>query len=682
MTQIKKTNNPLLKKHQTLNFEKFKPKYFKQAIDKTIKNNKSIVKSLLTQKKFTWNNFIEPLDESLEHLVFIWSVISHLNSVIGTKEIRKAHEKCMPVVIQYFGELSQSQKIYNAIKNIKENKEYKKLNKVQKKILTDKLHYFTLSGVALPRDKKQLFTELRQKLAELGNKFSHNVVDSSQKWNIELNEKQIKGLPETALALGKANAKNNKREGWLFSLDFPSYHPLITFLDSRKLRKKIFEAYVTRATSFNPADKKCDNTKIIEEILKIRTSIIKLLGFDNYAEYSLSTKTAENPNQVTQFLNDLGKKSLPTAKKEFKELENYAKKLGIKKLMPWDLAYYSEKLSQEKFKISQEELRPYFPEPQVLKGMFTIVNKLFGITVKEKKKVSTWHKDVRFFEVFDLKKNLLGQFYLDIYYRENKRGGAWMDQCSTRYKLKNGKTKTPIAYLICNFAPPEENKPALLTHSDVITLLHEFGHCLQHLLTKVDYSYASGTNNVPWDVVELSSQIMENWGWEKEGIKLLSKHYKTNSTLPPKMLKSLIDKRNFQSGMDMLRQLEFALIDFDLHIESKPLKTLQINKLISKVQKQVRVIPTYKKARFINSFSHIFGGGYAAGYYSYKWAEVLSADIFSKFKKNGIFDRKTGKEFLRCFLETGGSEDPMILFKKLMGRKPKINALLKSCGIR
>lgn len=682
MTQTKTTSNPLLKKDSLLKFDKIKSKHFKPAIEKELKINRSTIKKLLSQKKFTWNNFIEPLDETIDQLISVWSAICHLNSVMGTKEIRSAYEKCLPFITKYFAELSQNVNIYNALSSITKNKEYNSLNSIQKKILHDKLRDFILDGVALSPKKKQRFTLLKQKLAKLGNKFSYNVVDSSQSWTIELNEKQIKGLPENALALGRANAQKKNRKGWLFSLDLPSYHALITFLDSSILRKKIFEAYVTRATASNPPKKKCDNTKIIEEILKIRSELVKLLCFKNYAEYSLATKMAKNTKQVLAFLHDLAKKSLPSGKKELKELERFTKKHGIKKLMPWDLAYYSEKLSQEKFKISQEDLRPYFPEPQVLKGMFTIVKKLYGITVKEKKKVSVWHKDVRFFEIYDRKQKLQGQFYLDLYFRENKRGGAWMDHCRTRYKLKNKKIQTPIAHLVCNFSPPRKNKPALFTHQDVITLLHEFGHCLQHLLTMVDYAAASGTNNVPWDSVELASQLMENWCWEKDSVKLLSKHYKSNTTLPAKILKSLLDGRNFHSAMNMLRQLEFALIDFNLHVKSKSPKTNQIKKIVNEVQKKVRIIPIYKKARFINSFAHIFGGGYAAGYYSYKWAEVLSADIFSKFKKRGIFDRRTGKEFLHCFLETGGSEDPMILFKKFMGRKPKIDALLKSCGMK
>ncbi|MBU0744437.1 MAG: M3 family metallopeptidase [Gammaproteobacteria bacterium] len=675
------TKNPLLQKTKFSAFNKISAKHFKPAIVKTLKTTRSTIKKLLSQKKLTWSNFVEPFESIHEHLSFIWSTIYHLNAVMGTKEIRAAYEKCLPLITQYSAEISQNNKLYNAFSSITKNKEYQSLDPTQKKILCDKLRDFRLSGVALqPKDKK-LFIHLTQRLAELSNKFACNALDSTQNYLIRITKKQTQGLPEHILALGRENAIKKNQKGWLFNLDLPSYQALITYADSRGLRKKIYDAYVTRASSANPFFKKWDNTKIIEEILKIRNKLIKLVSFKTYAEYSLATKMAKNTDQVLDFLYDLAKKSLPSAKKELKELQKFAQKDGIKDLKPWDIAYYEEKQSKEKFKLSQEDLRPYFPIDQVIQGIFTIAKRLYGITIKEKKSASLWHKDVKFFEIYDHKKNLRGRFYMDLYCREYKRGGAWMDDHQTRYRLKNSTIQLPIAFLVCNFSPPTKDKPALITHNDVLTLLHEFGHCLQHLLTRVDHISASGIKGVPWDAVELASQFMENWGWQKEGIQLMSKHYKTKKPLPLILLKRLLENRNYHASLHMLRQLEFSLIDFCIHLLPGSPKIGKIKEIIHQVQKLTRVTPIYKKAQTLHTFSHIFAGGYAAGYYSYKWAEVLSADAFSKFEKDGIFNRKTGKEFLKYILETGGSEDPMVLFEKFRKRPPKIDALLRHNGI-
>ncbi|HBC71910.1 MAG TPA: oligopeptidase A [Coxiellaceae bacterium] len=674
-------NNPLLQKKPLLEFNKILPKHFKPALVTILKTNRIAIKKLLLQKNFTWDNFVEPLEAINNHLTFIWSAICHLNAVMGNEKNRASYIKCLPLITKYIADISQNSKIYEAFRSITKNKEYKLLDSVQKRILSNELRDFILAGVALPTREKRQFTKLKQRLAKISNKFSYNVIDSSQNYLIELTKEQTQGLPEYALALGQANARKKNKTGWIFSLDYPSYNALITFADSRSLRKKIYIAYVTRASDFNSFNKKWDNTKIIEEILKIRSKLAKLLSFKNYAEYSLATKMAKTPKQVLDFLHDLTKRALPAGKKDLAELKQFAKKHGIKKIEPWDLAYYEEKLSKEKFKLSQEDLRPYFPEPQVLKGVFNIAKLLYGITFKEKKNIPVWHQDVRFFEVYDQERNLRGQLYLDLYYRENKRGGAWMDECQTRQCLKNGCIQLPIAHLVCNFSPPMGNKPALLTHQEVLTLLHEFGHSLQHVLTKVDYISASGIKGVPWDAIELPSQFMENWGWQKEGIKLLSKHYKTKVPLPKNLLQKLLASHTFHAATSILRQIEFSLIDFELHLKSKALTIEQCKKIVRKTQKQTRVTPVFKHARSLHTFSHIFAGGYAAGYYSYKWAEVLSADAFSKFEECGIFDLCTGRKFLHSILETGGSEDPMVLFKKFRGRMPKTDALLRHYGI-
>lgn len=683
MNSTTMTNNPLLQKNVLPKFDKILPQHFKPALVKLIKKNQLKIKQLLSLKKFTWNNLIEPLEALHEQLLFRWNTINHLNAVVGTPKIRKAYEKCLPLVTKYAVATSQHSGIYQAFKQIEQSKEYHLLDRVQKKIVKDKLRDLVLAGVNLPTKKRKSLMQLKQKLALLSNQFAENVLDATQTYSIILTEKATKGLPKHLLALGRANAQKKHLPGWQFSLDQSSYQTLITFADSRNLRKKIYTAYVTRASDTNRSNPKWDNTKIIEEILSSRARLAKILSFKNYAEYSLATKMAKTTKQVVDFLDELAQKSMATGKKEMRELEQFAKKSGIKELRPWDLAYYEEKLKQKKFKLSEEELRHYFPEDQVLKGIFKIAKLVYGITIKEQTQVSLWHPDVRFFAVYDQQRKLQGRFYLDLYSRENKSSGAWMDNCQTRELLNHGTILPPTAYLVCNFSPPIDQQPGLLTHNDVITLLHEFGHALQHLLTKVNYLAVSGIKGVPWDAVELASQFMENWGWQKESIALMSKHYQTTAPLPKKLLQNLLASRTHHSALAMLRQLELALIDFTLHLKSPAPTTTPIKKIISQVQKQTRVTPIYQPARILHTFLHIFTGddSYAAGYYSYKWAELLAVDAFSKFKEQGIFDPHTGRTFLHLILESGGSEDPMVLFKQFRQRAPKIDALLLHYGI-
>ena len=669
--------NPLLQ--TTLpDFAKIQACHFKPAIVIILKKNRQLIKKLLAQKKYSWHNFVTPLETINEHLMYVWSTISHLNSVMGLPEIRKAYKTCLPLVTEYITELAQNTKIYQVFNSIAQSTEYKYFNSTQKTIVQKELRDFHLAGVNLPSAKKKLFMRQTQQLAKLGNKFNSNVVDATQKWSICLTKKQTVGLPTHALNLGQANAKKKHKSGWCFSLDLPSYQALITYADSQALRKKIYIAFATRASDIGPMAGKWDNSKIIAQILKIRFNIAKLVQFNNYAEYSLATKMAKNPTQVLDFLTELFACSLPTAYQEFNELQKFAQK---KSLAVWDIAYYTEKLSKIKFKFSQEDLRPYFPEDQVLTGMFTIAQRLYGITIKEITEIAVWHPTVRFFAIYDTKKTLRGQFYIDLYCRKYKRGGAWMDDCKTRRKLKNGKIQTPVAYLVCNFTPPLANQPALFTHQDVTTLFHEFGHCLHHLLTQVDYIAAAGINNVPWDAVEFPSQFMENWCWQPEGLKLISKHYKTQAPIPHKLLQQLLASQNYHAAMSMLRQLKLALIDFKIHLEFDSTNKNQLTQIIKQLNKKIKFLPTTKYSRIAHSFTHIFSGGYAAGYYSYKWAEVLAADAFAKFLERGIFDKQTGQKFLNNILEAGGSEDPLTLFKKFRGREPKIDALLQQYNI-
>lgn len=678
-----KNSNPLLTKTTLPLFKQIQPKHVKPAITAILKENRANLKKLLANKAgFTWENLMFPLEEIHENLSFAWSTVNHLNSVMNSQELRKAYEQTLPLVSEYYTELGQNTDLYNAINSLTEKKYFSTLDKAQQKILHDELRDFRLAGVALPTKDKKQFMQLSQKLANLGNKFSNNVLDATQNWEILLKQDEIAGIPENALIQAAARAQAKKQTGWLFTLDFPSYQAVITYADSRKIREQIYTASITRASEVGPNAGKYDNTKIMHEIMCIRKKLAQKLDFNNYAEYSLATKMASSPQQVMQFLQNLAKKSLPQGKNEFKALSKFAaEKLKIKKIEPWDIAYCSEKLRQQKFAISQEELRPYFPDNHVLQGLFLIAQRLFGIKVKATPNKNIWHKDVKFFSIFDSKNKLRGQIYIDLYARPNKRSGAWMDECKGRRHLADGSIQIPVAYLTCNFNQPIGKNPALLTHAEVDTLFHEFGHCLQHLLTTVDYAAAAGIRGIPWDAVELASQIMENWCWEPQAIKLLSKHYKSHKTLPKEMLQRLSNSKKFQAAMAMLRQLEFAIFDFQFHLKFNPKDKKQLQKTLDSVHQKISVMPITKNNRMANSFLHIFANSYAAGYYSYKWAEVLAADAFAKFIETGIFNRKTGKEFLQCFLEPGGTVAPMELFKKFRGRAPKVDALLQHSGI-
>jgi len=536
--------------------------------------------------------------------------------------------------------------------------------------------------VDLPEDKKARYKEIQQKLSSLSSKFSDNVLDATQAWKKHIiDAQQLQGLPESALGQAKQTATADNLPGWMLTLEFPCYFAVMTYADNRELRQEIHEAYITRASDQGPNADQWDNSQNMEEILALRHEKAQLLGFANFAELSLATKMAPDPQAVLQFLKELAAKSKPIAQREYQELQAFAQdKLGLSELQPWDVLYTSEKLRQDKYAISQEELKAYFPEPKVVSGLFEIVKRLYGLDIREVKDVETWHKDVRFYEIKDNQGRLRGQFFLDLFARPHKRGGAWMAECQCRRKTSAG-IQTPVAYLTCNFSAPVGNDPALFTHYEVTTLFHEFGHGLHHMLTQVDYLEVSGINGVAWDAVELPSQFMENWCWEKDALDLIAGHYQTGDALPETLRQRLLAAKNFQSAMQMVRQLEFALFDFRLHLEYNPQHGGRIQQTLDEVRRDVAVVKPAALNRFQHSFSHIFAGGYAAGYYSYKWAEVLSADAFSKFEETGIFNQDTGRAFLTNILEKGGSKEPLELFKAFRGREPKIDALLRHSGI-
>ena len=655
------------------------------VVTETIEKNRQLVEKLLTELDcFGWENFVNVLDEADDHLSKLWSPVSHMNAVVSNDELREAHDACLPLFAEYGTFIGQNQGLYEAYSSIAESADFDSLKAEQQKVITDALRDFKLAGIALSEDKKQRYGEIKQQLAALQSQFSNHVMDATLAWSkLVTDEEQLAGLPESAIAAAQQAATEKDQQGYLLTLEFPSYLPVMTYAQNRELREEVYTAFATRASDQGPNAGEFDNSEIIEQLLALRHEISELLDFNNYAEYSIATKMAETPDQVINFLTDLADKSYQQASGERDEVLAFAKELdGLEELHSWDLSYYSELLKQQRYTISDEELRPYFPENKVVNGLFSVVNRLFGLNIKEQFDFNTWHKDVRFFHIYDATDTHLGSFYLDLYAREFKRGGAWMNDCRVRRRKLDGSLQRPVAYLTCNFTKPVGDNPALFTHNEVVTLFHEFGHGIHHMLTKVESSAVSGINGVPWDAVELPSQFLENWCWEPEALALISSHVETGEALPTELLEKMLAAKNYNSALMMVRQLEFSLFDFVLHHQYTAGETGQVEAVLTEIRNKVAVLKPPSFNRFQHSFSHIFAGGYAAGYYSYKWAEVLSADAFSRFEKDGIFNADTGKAFLEAILEKGGSDTPMTLFKNFMGREPNTEALLRHCGIK
>ncbi|SEQ22670.1 oligopeptidase A [Amphritea atlantica] len=674
-------SNPLLQDHLLPPFSEIKPEQVEPAIDQLLAECRAVVERVLNGNETPdWNNLVVPLEQSHDRLAKAWSPVSHMNSVVNSDEMRDAYNACLPKLSQFWTEMGQHQGLFEAYEKLASSEAYNDLDEAQRKVIDNTLRDFRLSGIALADADKKRYGELQQKLSELTTKFSENVMDATDGWSkLITDEAELAGLPQSALAAAKQLAQAKGEEGWLVTLDFPSYFAVITYADNRELRRELYEAFATRASDQGPHAGQWDNSAIMTEILTLRAELAQLLGFENYAAYSLATKMAETPEQVVSFLNDLAGMSRPQAEKEYQELQDFAlEEFSEPQLESWDIAYYSEKLKQARYAISQEELRPYFPMAKVLDGMFRITGKLFAIEIEEVTEFDRWHKDARLFNV-SRDGELIARFFLDPYARAKKRGGAWMDDCRVR-RIDNGVLQLPVAYLVCNFNPPVGDKPALLTHNEVTTLFHEFGHGLHHMLTRIEYADVSGINGVAWDAVELPSQFLENWCYEAEALALISGHYETGETLPLELLEKMQAAKNFQSGMMMVRQLELSLFDFQLHREYKPGVT-HVQAVLDRIRSEVAVITPPAFNRFQHSFSHIFAGGYAAGYYSYKWAEVLSADAFSRFEEEGVFNTDTGRSFRENILEMGGSKEPMELFVAFRGREPSVEALLRHSGI-
>lgn len=639
---------------------------------------------LTTNETFNWDNLLAPLEEMNDELNKYWSPIGHLHGVMETESLRKAYNETMPLLTEYSTEMAHNTALYEAIQQIADRDDFKQLHPAQRKIIENELRDFKLAGINLSPEKKHRIAELYQQISQLTTKFSENLLDATHAYTLHLTEAEtLAGLPEQALQLAREQAEQRKLPGYVITLDYPAYSAVMRYAHHRDLRKSLYEAHITRASDVGPNAQQFDNTKIMHDIIATRDEIAHIVGFENYAALSLATKMAPSTNEVMRFLTDLLKRSLPLAKAEHADIAKLAKdKDHIEKLESWDGAYYSELLRANLFNFTQEELRPYFPINHVLSGLFGLVSQLYGLKIQEETGINTWHPDVKFFSIYDTNHELRGGFYIDLYARAHKRDGAWMDDCLSRRRLKEGGIQYPVAYLTCNFMPPVDGNPALLTHDDVITLFHEFGHCLHHLLTKVDYLSVSGIHGVAWDAVEFPSQFMENYCWEKASLDLIAKHYQTGAPLPDELYQKMNAAKHFQDGLQMVRQLEFAIFDFRIHLEYDPaFKGNQIQCILDDVRKQTALTEIPKWNRFQNSFSHIFAGGYAAGYYSYKWAEVLSADAYSKFEENGIFDPATGRSFMENILEVGGMREPLASFVAFRGREPTIDALLRQSGI-
>jgi len=673
-------HNPLVDMTGLPPFSRIRPEHVEPALDATLAACRASIAALTTGDALpTWEGFVEPLEEVDDRLSRMWSPVGHLNGVMNSDALRAAYNACLPKLSAYATEVGQNADLFRGYQAVAAQEH---LGRAERKLLANALRDFHLSGVDLPPDKQARYKAISQELSALTSKYAENVLDATNAWSKRIDDAAaLAGLPETALALARQNAEQRGEPGWLLTLDFPSYQPVMTYADDRALRREVYEAYGTRASDQGPHAGRWDNTQVMERILALRHELAGLLGFANYAERSLATKMAKDPAEVLAFLEDLARRSVERARAELAEVAAFAQaQHGLDKLEPWDLAYYSEKLRRQRFQISQEELRPYFPIDRVLPGMFAVVERLFGLAISEVAEVDTWHPDVRFFEIRDAQGALRGQFYLDPFARQNKRGGAWMDVCTNRLHTVRC-DQIPVAYLVCNFSPPVGDRPSLLTHDEVQTLFHEFGHGLHHMLTKVDYPAVAGINGVPWDAVELPSQFMENWCWERESLDLISGHVDTGEPIPDDLYGRMRAAKNFQSAMQMVRQLELALFDFRIHLEYDPAQGGRIYDILDQVRDRVAVMKPPAFHRFAHGFSHIFSGGYAAGYYSYKWAEVLSADAFSLFEERGVFDQVSGAGFREHILEQGGSAEAMDLYVAFRGRPPTVDALLRHSGI-
>jgi oligopeptidase A len=676
-------NNPLLDFSGLPRFADIKPEHVSPAIEQLLADGRATTAAALNAKP-TWDEFVAPLEDANERLGRAWGQVAHLHAVMDNPPLREVYNANLPKITQYWTELGQNQALFEKYKALHGSPEFSTLSSPRKKIIENALRDFRLGGAELPADKKARYAAIQEELSALSAKFSENLLDATNAFSIYVNEQQTAGIPEDVLQAAREAAQKDGKEGWKFTLHMPSYLPVMQYAEDRKLREAMYHASSTRASEFGKAE--WNNTPLIERIVPLRREIAQLLGYREFAEVSLVPKMADSPSQVLAFLDDLARRARPFAEKDVDELREFSKKeLKIDKLEAWDIAYASEKLRAQRYSFSDQEVKQYFPEEMALAGLFHVAEKLYSVKIVPAQ-APVWHADVRFFEVRDASGTAIGQFYLDLYARETKRGGAWMDDAISR-RRKAGRLQLPVAYLNCNFSRPVGNKPALFTHDEVLTLFHEAGHGLHHLLTRMEDLGVSGISGVEWDAVELPSQFMENFCWEWDVLQKMTRHVDTGKPLPRELFDKMIAAKNFQSGLATLRQVEFAVFDMRLHSEPAPTSgrsdpaPRSALELLQEVRKQIAVLHPPAYNRFPNSFSHIFAGGYAAGYYSYKWAEVLSADAYAFFEENGILDARVGARFRDEILAVGGSRPAGESFKAFRGREPNVDALLRHNGM-
>ncbi|HEX4389692.1 MAG TPA: M3 family metallopeptidase [Steroidobacteraceae bacterium] len=668
--------NPLLGQDPLPQFVQIRPEHVEPAVRELLSANRARIEELATLCEPTFATVVEPLEELQHRIARTWSPVSHLNAVLNSDALRAGYNACLPLLSAYQTDLAQSEPLFRACRTVAE-RQGEGLAPAQRQLLRHRVRDFRLAGVGLPAERKERFKNAMLELTQLQAKFEENVLDATNSWTRHVTDPQeLRGLNEMLTEQARRRATDRGLPGWLLSLDQPTYLAVVTDAESQDLRRAFYEAWTTRASDRGPDAGRWDNSGVMEQILRHRFEAGRLLDFANYADYALATRMATSGAEVLAFLHELARAARPAARAEFAELESFAGR----RLEAWDVGFFAERLQRERYSVSQEELRPYFPLPRVLAGLFEVAERLFAVRIRERPGAPVWHTDARLFDIVAAGGEPVGSFYLDLYARPNKRSGAWMDECVGRKRLASG-AALPVAYLVCNFLPPGAERDALLTHDDVLTLFHEFGHGLHHLLTRVDYPSIAGINGVALDAVELPSQFLENYAWHPEVLQRISGHYQSGAPLPAQQQARLIATRSFHAGLQMMRQLEFSLFDFRIHCEYSPQRGARVLEILREVREEVAVVPVPEWNRFANSFGHIFAGGYAAGYYSYKWAEVLAADAFAAFEESGVFDRATAQRFLDAILSRGGSRDALEAFIEFRGRRPDLRPLLKQHGI-